>query len=56
MGRKIIAVILFLYALWQVVTFFSMMGGDYRSSQATAHLLWAFLAVIGGLYLFKKKK
>jgi len=56
MARKAFAVILFIYAIWQIITYIDMFGGNYRSSQITSHLFWAFAAGLGGFYLFKKSK
>ena len=52
MVRKIFAVILFLYAAWQIFT----SVGALTQGQGFAQLLWALLAILGGIYLLKKAK
>ena len=48
MAKKIIAVILFFYALAQIISFLKY--------QSVPQLFWGFLAILGGIYLFKKSK
>lgn len=50
--RKVFAVLLFLYAAWQVFTF----ANAPTRGQGLGQLIWALLAIAGGIYLLKKAK
>ena len=52
--RRIFACLLFFYAAWQILTASSTMQ-LYRREQGLAQLFWAFLAMLGGIYLWRKK-
>lgn len=53
--RKFFAVLLFLYAAWQTITFISTTA-QYGGGQGLGQLIWAILAIAGGVYLWKKSK
>ena len=53
--RKFFAVLLFAYAAWQSLTAPVTMQ-HYRVGQGVAQLFWAFLAVVGGVYLWRRGK
>lgn len=46
------AVLLFLYAAWQIFTF----AGAPNKGQDMAQIIWAVLAIAGGIYFLKKTK
>ena len=50
--RIFFAIMLFLFAGWQVLTFF----GAPNQGQAIGQIIWALLAIAGGVYLIKKAK
>lgn len=50
--RKIFAILLFLYAGWQVLTCFAAPN----QGQGLGQLIWAILAIAGGVYLWKRAK
>ena len=52
--KRIFACLLFLYAAWQVVTAASTMQ-QYSRGQGFAQLFWALLAILAGIYLWKRK-
>ena len=52
MVRKLLASLLFLYALWQVITAI----GALQTGQGLAQIFWAVLATLGGVYLWKGSK
>lgn len=50
--RKIFAILLFVYAGWQVFTCFTAPN----QGQGFGQIIWAVLAVAGGVYLLKRAK
>lgn len=50
MGRKILAGLLFFYALWQIVTSVDALS----QGQGLGQWVWAALAIGGGVYLWKR--
>jgi len=50
--RKVFAILLFLYAAWQVFNF----GSGYNRGQNLAQIMWALLAILGGIYLWRRSK
>ncbi len=50
--RIFFAILLFLYAAWQVFTFV----GVPNRGQAIGQIIWALLAIAGGVYLIKRAK
>ncbi|MBL7084504.1 MAG: hypothetical protein ISS43_00135 [Candidatus Omnitrophica bacterium] len=53
--RKIIAALLFLYAVWQIISSIST-ATQYGSGQGLGQIIWAILAIVAGVYLWKKSK
>ena len=51
--RKLFAVFLFLYAAWQIITSINT-ATQYGSGQGLGQIIWAILAIVGGIYLWKK--
>lgn len=51
MVKKVIAVLLFIYAIWQIVTCLSAL----TQGQGFAQIFWAILAIAGGVYLWRKQ-
>ena len=47
---KIFAVLLFLYAGWQIYTFTNAPS----SGQGLGQIFWALVAILGGMFLWKK--
>ncbi|GEM_PF-4272599 len=57
MIRKIIAILLFLYAAVQIVVSVSTAidsGASYRIGQGLAQIMWGLLAVLAGTYLWRR--
>jgi hypothetical protein len=50
--RIFFAILLFLYAAWQIFTFV----GAPNKGQAIGQIIWALLAIAGGIYLVRKVK
>jgi hypothetical protein len=50
MVRKVIAGLLFFYALWQIVTCLNAPS----QGQVIGQIVWAIVAVGGGVYLWKQ--